>query len=232
MPDFVLKFGPRTAPRSIRRTLNCSVAWVLLFLLLGFLDAGSAAADTGAQRATVAGPGLTFAIADFDGDSHPDDASVQTGESSDISGDYWIRLRLSASGRRYIRVAAPMGGLRVEARDVNGDNAVDLVFATRWLDQPVAVLLNDGHGNFSQVDPSAYLQTFHQPNFTWRDTAEHDWSTAGMPRDPRPGNLGQRNFSRNFQTQHGSVCLPKAQLPPNSFLAFSPARAPPASVLL
>jgi hypothetical protein len=205
--------------------------FALLLLIAGLLPHFAFGAGTPSASAS-AGPGLPFAVADFDGDSVPDYASVQTGRIGASTQDYWVRLRLSASGRRYIRVAAPKGGLRIEARDVNGDNAVDLVFATAWLDQPVAIFLNDGHGNFSQVDPSAYPRTFHQPNFTWRDTAGHDWYTAGMPREPRAGNLGTRSVSRHFQAQYGSVCLPKAQLPPNWFLASSPARAPPSSVLL
>lgn len=214
--------------REPRKYLVCSALLLLLAMLLPHIAFGADPRPAGIS----AGPGLPFAIADFDGDSHPDYASVQAGRDGAMTADYWIRLRLSASGRSYIRVSAPMGGLRIEARDVNGDNAVDLVFSSRWLDEPMAILLNDGHGNFSQVNPSAYLRTFQQPNITWRDAAEHDWSTAGMPQEPRPGNLSSRSVSKNFQTQHGSVCLPKAQLPPDSFLASSPARAPPSSALL
>jgi hypothetical protein len=208
------------------------VRFSLLLLLAATLAPHSVFAAGPKVAEASAGPGLPFAIADFDGDSHLDYASVQTGRGDATTGDYWIRLRLSASGRRYIRVAAPVGGLRIEARDVNGDNAVDLVFASQWLDQPMAILLNDGHGNFSQVSPSAYLRTLHESNLAWHGTVEHDWSTAGMPQELRSGNLSSRSDWRNFQVRHGPVCFPDAPLPPNSFLSLSLARAPPSSGLV
>ena len=55
-----------------------------------------------------------------------------------------------------IGVNAPLGGLNITSRDVDGDQSLDLIVTTAWLNQPVAVLLNDGHGNFTLTDPSAF----------------------------------------------------------------------------
>jgi hypothetical protein len=180
---------------------------------------------------TSAGPGVPFAVADFDGDSNLDYASIQTGRIGASSEDYWVRLRLSASGRRYIRVAAPKGGLRIEAHDVNGDNAVDLVFATAWLNQPVAILLNDGHGNFSEVDPSAYPQLLQQRSRSWRYAAEHDCSTAGLPQEPPSSRSCVRLASINFQVQRDSIYLPKSLVPSSRTQRNISSRAPPPSIL-
>ena len=92
------------------------------------------------------GAGGSFAIEDFDGDHHPDIAKVQTAQTSAGNSSYLVQVQLSANGERSLQVEAPSGGLMIEARDVNGDNAVDLVLTTALRHQPVAVFLNDGHG--------------------------------------------------------------------------------------
>src|ERR1700719_1435092 len=96
-----------------------------LLLFAGFIGT-AAAADAPRVPATSPGPGLSFSVADFDGDSRPDLASVQAGKSDALRTDYWIQLQLSASGRQTFRIVAPLGGLQIASRDVNGDNAPDL----------------------------------------------------------------------------------------------------------
>jgi hypothetical protein len=97
-----------------------------------------------------------FAVADFDGDSKPDLATVQVGQITASRARYWILLEMSAGVRQFIGVTAPVGGLEIAPRDVNGDNSLDLIVTTPWLNRPVAVLLNDGHGNFTLRDPEAF----------------------------------------------------------------------------
>jgi hypothetical protein len=97
-----------------------------------------------------------FAIADFDGDNRPDLATVETGRIGVSRTRYWIGFQLSTGARQVIGVNAPVGGLDITSRDVNGDQRLDLIVTTSWLNQPVAVLLNDGQGNFTLTDPSAY----------------------------------------------------------------------------
>ena len=90
-----------------------------------------------------------FAIADFDGDNQPDFATVQLGQHDQMEGRYSIGFQLSTGSRQSILITAPLGGLQVTLRDVNGDNSLDLIVTTKWLRKPVAVLLNDGHGHFT-----------------------------------------------------------------------------------
>jgi hypothetical protein len=97
-----------------------------------------------------------FAIADFDGDNLPDFATVETGLIGTSRARYWIGFRMSAGTQQMIGVNAPVGGLEIVSRDVNGDNVIDLVVSAAWLKSPVAVLVNDGHGNFSIRDPAAF----------------------------------------------------------------------------
>ena len=96
-----------------------------------------------------------FAIGDFDGDSQPDLATVQSGLSR-TETRYWIHLEFSTGLRDAIGVTAPSGGLHIASRDVNGDHFLDLVVTTAWQHRPVAVLLNDGHGKFTLRDPARF----------------------------------------------------------------------------
>ena len=180
-------FRSRPAARFAGRfLLFCS-----LFLLLRLALAGGARATPGAASGdiafTSATPSPSVAIADFDGDSRPDLASVQTGAGFSGGARYWIQLQLSAAGRQSIQLAAPAGGLLIEARDVNGDHALDLVLSTAWLQQPVAIFLNDGHGNFSRAALSAFPAAFHQSKTNWRSNFAQEASVVATPPQSREG---------------------------------------------
>ncbi len=100
--------------------------------------------------------GARFVFADLDGDRIPDLAQVESQNPRSANTNYSIHVKLSAGMESAIGVSGPMGGLRVTARDVNGDDNLDLVI-TSYLDSSfVEVLLNDGHGNFAAA-PSARL---------------------------------------------------------------------------
>jgi hypothetical protein len=153
----------------------------LYLLLFAGLIGTAAAADVPRAPAASLGPGLAFSVADFDGDSRPDLASVQAaGKSDSLHTDYWIQLQLSATGRQTFRIVAPLGGLQIVSRDVNGDNAPDLVLTTAWLGQPVAILLNDGHGNFSQVEPAAFPEAFSESSSGWSCPSGHATDAVGV----------------------------------------------------
>jgi hypothetical protein len=118
-----------------------------------------AKANVRAERLSPATSALAswpFAIADFDGDSLPDLATVTVGQMSASQTRYWIRLQLSSGARQAIGITAPSGGLHLASRDVNGDSFPDLVVMALWERHPVAVLLNDGHGNFTLNEPSSF----------------------------------------------------------------------------
>jgi hypothetical protein len=106
-----------------------------------------------------------FAVADFDGDNRPDLATVQPGVSS--ATRYWIHFQLSGGSRQAIGLTAPEGGLRIASSDVNGDNFPDLVVTTALLREPVAVLLNDGHGNFALREPAGFPASIWGTETIW-----------------------------------------------------------------
>jgi hypothetical protein len=129
----------------------------ILLLLLAVTGKGAPTSDSSLRTpGSAAAANAHFAIADFDGDSQPDLATVQFGQVLASHARYWIHFQLSSGGRQFIGVTAPVGGLELALRDVNGDQNLDLIVTTAWLKRPVAVLLNDGHGNFTLCDSAAF----------------------------------------------------------------------------
>jgi hypothetical protein len=100
--------------------------------------------------------GPQFVIADLDGDRKPDLAFVELGNARSPNANYSIRLQFGAGAEAAIGVNAPLGGLQVAARDVNGDDSLDLILTSNVDGSFIEVLLNDGHGNFSAAAPGAY----------------------------------------------------------------------------
>ena len=97
-----------------------------------------------------------FAIADFDGDQRPDVATLEMVRFNSLDSDYWLSFRLSRGGLQTIGVTGPSGGLALLGRDVNGDCALDLVLVSAWQHRLIAVLLNDGAGNFAAAPPAQF----------------------------------------------------------------------------
>jgi hypothetical protein len=90
-----------------------------------------------------------FVFADLDGDHIPDLALVEMQSQRSTQTNYSIRVKLSHGVESAIGVNGPVGGLSVAARDVNGDNNVDLIVTGNLDGRFIEVLLNDGRGNFS-----------------------------------------------------------------------------------
>jgi len=108
--------------------------------------------------------GIPVAIADFDGDWKPDVAVVETASLRRVQANYAIHLQLSAGMDSSFLISAPDGGVRVAARDVNGDSFPDVVVSSVSDERVVAILLNDGHGKFSRAEPASYLGTAIDPS--------------------------------------------------------------------
>jgi hypothetical protein len=138
-----------------------------------------------AARSAKAVAAPDFAIADFDGDAKPDLATVQPGAALAARTSYWIHFAFSAVSERSIAVLAPTGGLQIASRDVNGDSFLDLVVSTRLANEPVAVLLNDGRGNFHLADVRAFSAAIWARPVVLRGCAE----PVGDP-DAAMGNAG------------------------------------------
>jgi len=201
---------------------------LILFLLIG-LAGGRAEAGADARNAVAASPGLSaqFAIEDFDGDLRPDVASIQAGVSGFSRTDYWIQLQLSVVGRQFIRVEGPAGGLEIEARDVNGDRAVDLVLVTAWRRQPVAILLNDGHGNFSRVEPAAFPGAFDEPATNWTAVSVTAMEAFGVAPQWRAGICADTRARPHTGSQTNSNSRLSAGFLPDHFVVSHAGRAPP-----
>jgi hypothetical protein len=230
---FDTAFNPNCRADVRRRfpTLPNPVLCASLLLLLGLIGAAGAAANTDIQNQPVtAGPGLPFAIADFDGDTRPDLASVQSDANNSGNTNYRIQLQLSELGRQSIELVAPAGGLHIEARDVNGDHAVDLVLTTAWFREPVAIYLNDGHGRFSRAEPDAFPGAFSGSKTNWTSTTNLAADAVGVPPQSGAGIRTTESGSPHEKTPQRLIPPSSAGFPIHPFLVSQPGRAPPSEV--
>ncbi|MGC1415068.1 MAG: VCBS repeat-containing protein [Candidatus Acidiferrum sp.] len=141
-----------------------------------------------------------FAIADFDGDRKPDLATVEIQNGNSTSGtEYSIRFRLTTGAAQSFGVLAPAGGLQIVARDVNGDDAMDLLISTAWLHQEVAVLLNDGHGNFTLANPGEF------PAAVWESATV--WESGAVSRCDSAALVSSENSARDLEAINRLDCL-------------------------
>jgi hypothetical protein len=173
--------------------------------------------------------GSNFAIADFDGDRIPDLARVEFVQLDSLRARYSIRFQLSAGPEQFFGLTAPLGGLQLVSRDVNGDNAPDLIVSTAWQHEPVAILLNDGRGNFTLVDPAQFSAALSEPPLGWTVSSVQVFRTPFLIRTESsfPGECEQANGPPLPQQLPGFLfwCCSGVQLFPQRF-SFS-SRAPP-----
>jgi hypothetical protein len=201
--------------------------------MLGFAACGNAA-STGPQSWPVSSTQATspFAIADFDGDNRPDLATVQVGHSSSWDTQYWIAFQLSRGSHQVLGITAPAGGLQVTSRDVNGDGFLDVVVTTAWTDLPVAVLLNDGQGNFRASSPSVFPGAFTTSEKSWAATTDEvkEATAVLLSRYPTGNCLESSRFSspRNVT---GLLVLRISRNSLSSPVVSFLGRAPPSFVL-
>ena len=202
-----------------------------LLILVCLVVGGIASADAQTSPVTSAGSRLTFAVADFDGDLRPDLADVGIGRSSVSLTDYWIRFRLSAAERQTIFVVAPSGGLEIAARDVNGDHAIDLIVTTVWLRRPVAILLNDGHGRFSRVDPAGFPEAFREYGLRWSSSPQQlPCGVLDSPPQSRCGIFSPAERVLRDWPRVGAVSLLRFGFVGSALLISQLGRAPPSEV--
>lgn len=211
--------------------LVCRFTWLLV---LAVLVAG-AAPRTDAQITTLISDGsnLRFVYSDFDGDLRPDLAVVQAGRSDLSFTDYWVQFQLTTARPQAIRVVAPTGGLQMVTSDVNGDHVPDLVLTTTWSNQAVAVLLNEGHGSFSRIDPSTYPAAFRASKANWSYSAHLDQvlvaflslsRTGASPMGARPPYYLDSSVRAAGRSDHGSLLNPE--------LVSHLGRSPPSNCLI
>src|SRR6266404_6562342 len=139
-----------------------AIFWAFAALwVLAFADRGTAAPAPSAHAATH------FTIADFDGDSRTDLASVDVGQSRSRNTHYLITFHLSGGAGQIVGITAPTGGLQITSWDVNGDSFPDVIVTTAWTNKPIAILLNDGLGNFTPSSPSDFQSAFTASETSW-----------------------------------------------------------------
>ena len=203
-----------------------------LLFFFGVWAGTASAADGPSAPAAFPGPGLSFSIADFDGDSKPDLASVETGKSDLARTDYSIQLQFSAAGRQTFEIVAPVGGLRIVARDVNGDHTPDLILTTTWFGQPVAILLNDGHGSFSREDPAAFPEAFSESEAKWLSNTTHATDAIGAPPQSREDLCSESDFFSHQRALGRLAASSDARTGFGPFFICHLGRAPPLDVSL
>lgn len=180
--DSVIQQAPRTR-------------WVLLLSLMcfgyGMLSHAAMAMPAPDYLASSSAFGSNFALADFDGDSQPDLATIQEAQQINSRGaQYWITLHLSAGMDEALGFSGPIGGLQIFPHDVNGDHSLDLVIIARWKRQTVAIFLNDGFGSFTLADPARFqadLQPSDSELTPAASPSEHSavlLGTKSMPGEP------------------------------------------------
>jgi hypothetical protein len=237
MPKFPLRRLDRPTCAGFLRNLlplflvTCAIAGALACTAAPVLATGATTgADVPRPSITSVGPGLQFALADFDGDHRPDLVGVQAGQGNVVRTNYWIQLQLSAAGQQTISLVAPSGGLQIAARDVNGDQIPDLILTTTWLGQPVAIFINDGHGTFTRAEPSAFPEAFRKSPILWNGEVDLAADAVGVPPPSRAGVCiaVARSPHAGSNTGTASPALPGIFSSP--FLFSQLGRAPPCTV--
>jgi hypothetical protein len=130
--------------------------WLVVGLILPHDDAPSPQLSQPALRSSYLES--RFVFADLDGDQKPDLALVEMQSQHSAKTNYSIHVKLSDGPESAINLNGPVGGLRVSARDVNGDDNVDLIVTANLDGGFIQVLLNDGRGNFSVAAPGEFTQ--------------------------------------------------------------------------
>lgn len=154
--------------------IRCRPAFcAAVFCVLCFFGilASTHAASVGGQNFSPSQLKTQFAIADFDGDSRPDLATVHVSGRISDGTRYLIAFQLSTGPLHTLGVTAPTGGVQISSRDVNGDTFADVVVTTAWTNLPVAVLINDGKGNFTPSSPSNFPDAFRASDSSWGVTS-------------------------------------------------------------
>src|SRR5580692_4408488 len=237
MPKFPLRRLDRPTCAGFLRNLlplflvTCAIAGALACTAAPVLATGATTgADVPRPSITSVGPGLQFALADFDGDHRPDLVGVQAGQGNVVRTNYWIQLQLSAAGQQTISLVAPSGGLQIAARDVNGDQIPDLILTTTWLGQPVAIFINDGHGTFTRVAPDAFPEAFREPPSNWDSSSDRIPDSVAVPPSSRAGFYKATTRLPRSMPQASAIALSSGGFLPSPFLISSPCRAPPSEV--
>ena len=218
------RFLRRNCPLALAGLYACS----FLFALPGILGHLNRPASR-LLRNPVAQSYAHFAIADFDGDLQPDLATIRLTRNSARAAEYFLELELSSGARPSFGILGPAGGLQITTQDVNGDKFADLVVTSALDAQFVAILLNDGKGNFRQVEASEYPEVGKRPGS--RVTSPTDSASFQLALGQNRGTEGDEAASAGWSraSDNYSQVPVASHIAMRSFLTTTqPGRAPPA----
>jgi hypothetical protein len=222
----------------IRENLGAVSATSKVLLILCLVAGVACRADAaGSSTRRSPAPSLlsnsSFTIADFDGDQKPDLATVEVQKSgSSRTTQYSIRFQLTAGNAQVFGVTAPSGGLQIVARDVNGDNSLDLLVTTVLQHEQVAILLNDGHGKFRLADPSEFPAAIRESSRRWNSGTIPPCDSSALIRIEYPaGELDRESKFDGLQSYFERVPNPVCQSSNRVSLFSLLGRAPPNFVL-
>ena len=118
------------------------------------------------------------------------------------------------------------------ARDVNGDNMLDVLVTTVLQHEQVAILLNDGHGKFRLADPSEFPAAIRESSRRWDSGTIPLCDSCALVRIEYPAGELDRESKFDgpqsyFERAPTSVCQSSIRVSLFSLLG----RAPPVFVL-
>jgi len=234
LPKPMLDSGFGHGPCSASRCPSI-LRWPILMLwALWALSPACRAAEARTPSAAQLPPPPSFcdqgcAVADLDGDGHPDLAIVKAEGWGPSGFRYRIDLDLtSRAGLSSFSVSAQRGGLRIIPCDVNGDWDLDLVITTAWSFTPVGVWINDGHGGFIRGDSTAYPRSMWEDGHGIRSETPHESSQATVPEFSRswPDSTGGASFCNDLIIIPLTPPLTAAK-PPGAVVRRPQTRGPP-----
>jgi len=217
----------RTSKSLLPFALAAACVGLLLFLIPSLhTDPGHPAVRL--AKSALAQGSSHFAIADFDGDLRPDLAMIRVRQDGAPDAQYSLELQFSSGLRAPIGLIGPAGGLDVSPQDVNGDQIADLVITSVVDSQFVAIFLNDGKGNFTQVDRAAYPEVGKRPGsvilapsaspFYELAVGQSRWQLSGQARC---------TFGQPFAGVSSFLATAFEQTPRNAEILLQSGRAPP-----
>lgn len=202
----------------------------LLLFLLPIAHSGMDHPTTLLVRSALEKGSTHFAIADFDGDLKPDLAMVQVTRDGAPQTEYSLELKFSSGPRPPICLIGPAGGLQISPQDVNGDKIADLVITSQLDAEFVAILLNDGKGNFTHAQSSDYPQVGKRGQSRMSapaDPAAYQVA-VGQSSDPIGDEVRRRAWIRARVALSVLAAAPP-QIPPGSIVLLNAGRAPPSA---
>jgi hypothetical protein len=218
------------AARDTRGASLKRILWISLYLFCGFFCRGTAkAADIRRALSTPVGSGSQLAIADVDGKLCPVSVSVQVGSGGfSTTTTYRIQVQFGELERQSIQVDAPAGGLWIVPRDINnGNHFIDLVVVTAWFRNPVAILINDGRGRFSKVEPTTFPEVFTDFSTNWGCASGQIAEAVCVAPQSRSCMCLEASGLPNVRQHANSLSSPRPGFLFRSFLISLGGRAPP-----